>query len=271
MRSAHAPGAARSCQAAMVCRRRQGLPRCPPVSGRTRACVSSLVTAHVPPRIISKRCISLAHTLEALLALVRATHIRVVLLGQSVELVLDLSLARRAWHLQHRIKVFSQHTRTRVQRVHACADTETRHDRGARRRPRQAPRPRGHTLSGGLRSAEPHSKFLLPLTAMANDRPRTSGALVLDAAPLLAQARIAGLADKYYIPASVLAELRDARARAYLEQLQTTGQIQLEVREPGAAAMQKGTWQAQLIQSFNFQSRPATTPCSQFPTCMCLR
>jgi hypothetical protein len=106
---------------------------------------------------------------------------------------------------------------------------------------------------------------------MANDRPRTIGALVLDAAPLLTQARIAGLADKYYIPASVLAELRDARARAYLEQLQTTGQIQLEVREPGAAAMQKGTWQAQLIQSFNFQSRPATTPCSQFPTCMCLR
>ena len=46
------------------------------------------------------------------------------------------------------------------------------------------------------------------------DRPATGiESLVLDAAPLLVQARIAGLADKYYIPASVVAELRDARAR----------------------------------------------------------
>ena len=70
------------------------------------------------------------------------------------------------------------------------------------------------------------------------DRPATGiESLVLDAAPLLVQARIAGLADKYYIPASVVAELRDARARDYLHTLHTTGQIDLEVREPGAEAL----------------------------------
>ncbi|WFD22345.1 20S-pre-rRNA D-site endonuclease nob1 [Malassezia equina] len=61
--------------------------------------------------------------------------------------------------------------------------------------------------------------------------------LVLDAAPLLTQARIAGLADKYFIPPSVLAELRDVRAREYLETLHATGQVDLHVREPSAAAL----------------------------------
>ncbi|WFD32287.1 20S-pre-rRNA D-site endonuclease nob1 [Malassezia sp. CBS 17886] len=70
------------------------------------------------------------------------------------------------------------------------------------------------------------------------DCPRIK-ALVLDAAPLLTQARIAGLAEKYYIPPSVLAELRDARARDYLNQLHATGQIDLEVRDPGAEALRK--------------------------------
>lgn len=71
---------------------------------------------------------------------------------------------------------------------------------------------------------------------------RQIGALVLDAAPLVTQARITGLADKYYIPPSVVAELRDARAREFLETLQTTGQIELEVREPPVDAMLKGRW-----------------------------
>ncbi|WFD43026.1 20S-pre-rRNA D-site endonuclease nob1 [Malassezia psittaci] len=63
--------------------------------------------------------------------------------------------------------------------------------------------------------------------------------LVLDAAPLLTQAKISGLAENYYISPSVLAEIRDVRAREYLEHLHTTNQIRLEVREPGAEAMQK--------------------------------
>ena len=71
--------------------------------------------------------------------------------------------------------------------------------------------------------------------------PRKIQSLVLDAAPLLVQARITGLADKYYIPPSVVAELRDARARDYLHTLHTTGQIDLEVREPGAQAKKKST------------------------------
>lgn len=66
-------------------------------------------------------------------------------------------------------------------------------------------------------------------------------ALILDAAPLLTQSKIAGLAEKYYIAPSVLAELRDVRAREFLEHLHTTGQIDLEVREPGAEAMRKST------------------------------
>lgn len=65
-------------------------------------------------------------------------------------------------------------------------------------------------------------------------------ALVLDAAPLLTQAPIAGIAQRYYIPPTVFAELRDARAREYVERLRSTGQIDLEVREPGAEAMHKG-------------------------------
>lgn len=76
--------------------------------------------------------------------------------------------------------------------------------------------------------------------AAAGDTRRIES-LVLDAAPLLTQARIVGLADKYFIPPSVLAELRDVRAREYLEGLHATGQIDLQVREPGAAAIAKGT------------------------------
>ena len=57
--------------------------------------------------------------------------------------------------------------------------------------------------------------------------PRKIQSLVLDAAPLLVQARIAGLADKYYIPPSVVAELRDARARDYLHTLHTVSYTHL--------------------------------------------
>lgn len=92
--------------------------------------------------------------------------------------------------------------------------------------------------------------------------------LVLDAAPLLTQARIAGLADKYYIPPSVLAELRDVRAREYLENLHATGQVDLHVREPSAAALAKGTWEW-LMQSLPLRSRRATMRCFRLPTCMC--
>ena len=70
--------------------------------------------------------------------------------------------------------------------------------------------------------------------------------LVLDAAHLLVQARLAGMAEKFYIPPSVLAELRDVRAREYLERLHTTGQIDLEVREPGAESKQRGALRASL-------------------------
>lgn len=79
------------------------------------------------------------------------------------------------------------------------------------------------------------------MTEASSGSAREIGALVLDAAPLLVQARISGLADKYYIPPSVVAELRDARAREYLHTLHTTGQIELEVREPSAEALMTST------------------------------
>ena len=92
---------------------------------------------------------------------------------------------------------------------------------------------------GGARKSFPGGPFFVTM-ADAPRAPRIQK-LVLDAAPLLTQAKIAGLAEKYFIPPTVLAELRDVRAREYLEHLHTTGQIDLEVREPGAEAMRKST------------------------------
>ena len=89
--------------------------------------------------------------------------------------------------------------------------------------------------------------------AEAERAPRIQ-ALVLDAAPLLTQAKIQGLAKKYYIPPSVLAELRDVRAREFLERLHTTGQIDLEVREPGAEAMRKSTCMPDTVIDFAKQT-----------------
>ncbi|KAK0532666.1 20S-pre-rRNA D-site endonuclease nob1 [Tilletia horrida] len=63
--------------------------------------------------------------------------------------------------------------------------------------------------------------------------------LILDAAPLLTQQPLRGLASKFYMPPSVLAELKDKRAREHLEFLRSSGQIEFEVREPGALALSK--------------------------------
>lgn len=90
---------------------------------------------------------------------------------------------------------------------------------------------------------------------MAASNPRVQS-LVLDAAPLVTQAPLVGLAEQFYIPVSVLAELRDARAREYLENLQMTGQIQLEVREPGAEAMQRVIAFAKKTGDYSVLSQP---------------
>lgn len=95
--------------------------------------------------------------------------------------------------------------------------------------------------SGGARPQKFSGVGLFFVTMADAPRAPRIQKLVLDAAPLLTQAKIAGLAEKYFIPPTVLAELRDVRAREYLEHLHTTGQIDLEVREPGAEAMRKST------------------------------
>lgn len=81
-------------------------------------------------------------------------------------------------------------------------------------------------------------------------------ALVLDAAPLLTQADIPRVAHKCYIPPTVLAELRDVRAREFLERLRMTGQIDLEVREPGAEAMRSVVHFSKLTGDYAVLSQP---------------
>lgn len=75
--------------------------------------------------------------------------------------------------------------------------------------------------------------------APPNAEPRIK-ALILDAGPLLSQAPLRGLANKYYIPPQVLTELKDKRARDHLEFLRMSGQVDLAVREAGPEAMTKG-------------------------------
>lgn len=196
-------------------------------AGRTRACVSR---GHVPAPIVTERDVRLTHLLKQLLALFGLAHIGMVHFGELVELVLDLRLGRCAWELEYGIKILLQHHTRRVQSTHGLLCPL----------PSFAPhRRQGRARSGG-HEVEDRPKFFRTMAEAA--RGRGIQALILDAAPLLTQARIEGLADKYYIPASVLAELRDVRAREYLEKLHTTGQISLEVREPSAEAMRKGRW-----------------------------
>ncbi|CAD6888367.1 unnamed protein product [Tilletia controversa] len=75
-------------------------------------------------------------------------------------------------------------------------------------------------------------------SSSASTQPKID-ALVLDAAPLLTQQPLRGLAAKFYLPPLVLAELKDKRARDHLEFMRGSGQIDLEVREPGALALSK--------------------------------
>lgn len=60
-------------------------------------------------------------------------------------------------------------------------------------------------------------------------------ALVLDAGPLVTRTSLSGLAKKFYVPASVVAELRDVRAREHFEWLQRT--LDVEVRDAGPEAL----------------------------------
>ncbi|KAJ1309265.1 hypothetical protein OPQ81_004928 [Rhizoctonia solani] len=67
------------------------------------------------------------------------------------------------------------------------------------------------------------------------------GTLILDAGPLLSLTPLRGLASKYVTVPQVIAEIKDPRAREYLERLELTSGIKLEVLDPDVASLAKVT------------------------------
>lgn len=72
--------------------------------------------------------------------------------------------------------------------------------------------------------------------------------LVLDAGPLLSLTPLRGLAERYITVPQVLDELKDKRAREHFEKLALTAGVQIEIRNPDAAALAKGQ---QLLDAYN--------------------
>jgi RNA-binding protein NOB1 len=82
-------------------------------------------------------------------------------------------------------------------------------------------------------------------------------ALVLDAGPLVTQSPLRGLAKKYYIPPSVVEELKDKRARDHLAWLQSEAAgCQVEVIQPGPEAIVAVTAFAKQTGDYSVLSRP---------------
>ncbi|CAE6524653.1 unnamed protein product [Rhizoctonia solani] len=67
------------------------------------------------------------------------------------------------------------------------------------------------------------------------------GTLVLDAGPLLSLTPLRGLASRYVTVPQVIAELKDPRAREYLERLELSSGVKLEVLDPDVASLAKVT------------------------------
>lgn len=104
------------------------------------------------------------------------------------------------------------------------------------------------------------SVALIALSSSSPSVPATSNEprieqLVLDAAPLLAQLPLRGMAKKYYIPPSVLSELKDKKAREHLEFLKIAG-LDLEVREAGPEALARVIAFAKQTGDYAVLSRP---------------
>lgn len=84
--------------------------------------------------------------------------------------------------------------------------------------------------------------------------------LVLDAGPLVTQSPLKGLAKTYYIPRSVVDELKDKRARDHLAWLQSeAGGCNVQVMEPGPAAMVAVTAFAKKTGDYSVLSKPDMT------------
>lgn len=63
--------------------------------------------------------------------------------------------------------------------------------------------------------------------------------LVLDAAPLLTQAPIRGLAEEFYTTPQVIQELRDEKSKKHLEMLEIQG-VHINVQQPDPISYAKG-------------------------------
>lgn len=81
--------------------------------------------------------------------------------------------------------------------------------------------------------------------------------LVLDAGPLVTQSPLRGLAKKYYIPPSVVEEMKDKRARDHLVWLQSeAASCEIEIIQPGPEAMVAVTAFAKQTGDYSVLSRP---------------
>lgn len=81
--------------------------------------------------------------------------------------------------------------------------------------------------------------------------------LVLDAGPLVTQSPLRGLAKKYYIPPSVVEEMKDKRARDHLAWLQSEAAgCEIEIIQPGPEAMVAVTVFAKQTGDYSVLSRP---------------
>lgn len=91
-------------------------------------------------------------------------------------------------------------------------------------------------------------------TSYSEEKEPIIDALVLDAGPLVTRTSLTGLAKRYYVPASVVAELRDVRAREHFEWLQRT--MNVEIRDAGPEALLGVTKFAKKTGDYAVLSRP---------------
>lgn len=83
-------------------------------------------------------------------------------------------------------------------------------------------------------------KFTLsPTPAEMSSNPKVT-TLVLDTGPLLSMAPLHGLAAHFVTVPQILEELKDRKAREHLGKLSLLAGIEVEVRNPDAAALGKG-------------------------------
>lgn len=85
-----------------------------------------------------------------------------------------------------------------------------------------------------------HNKEIIEDSTTFPDKPIKR--LVLDAAPLLTQAPIRGMAQEFYTTPHVIQELRDEKSKKHLEMLEIQG-VHINVQQPDPISYAKGSIQ----------------------------